>query len=69
MGGGVKGGRVIGKSSDFGMYPQGVNLLTGELDPGGETIRPEHIIRAIYDQVGIGDEPDLRVNGLSAIFS
>ena len=46
-----------------------VNLLTGELDEGGETIRPEHIIRAIYDQVGIGDEPDLRVDGLSAIFS
>ena len=68
MGGGVKGGRVIGQSSDFGMYPQGVNLLTGELDEGGETIRPEHIIRAIYDQVGIGDEPDLRVDGLSAIF-
>lgn len=69
LGGGIRGGRVLGRSSDFGMYPQKVNLLTGELDEGGETIRPEHIIRAIYDQVGIGDEPDLRVDGLSAIFS
>ncbi len=68
LGGGVKGGRVIGKSSDFGMYPSAVDLKTGRLKNDGEVIRPEHIIQALYNEVGIYDEPDLRVDGLDAIF-
>lgn len=68
LGGGVKGGRTIGKSSDFGMYPSAVDLKTGLLDEGGEVIRPEHIIQALYNEVGIYEEPDLRVEGLEAIF-
>ena len=68
LGGGVRGGRVLGRSSDFGMYPQAVDLRTGQLDPDGEIVRPEHIMRALYDEVGIDDSPDLRVPGLSAIF-
>jgi uncharacterized protein (DUF1501 family) len=67
IGGGVKGNRVIGKSSDAGMYPEKVNLLTGALDPEGEIIRPEHILQALYEEVGITHEPDLRVNALRAL--
>jgi uncharacterized protein (DUF1501 family) len=67
LGGGVKGNRVLGKSSDAGMYPEKVNLLTGELDPDGEIIRPEHILQALYEEVGITTEPDLRVKPLRAL--
>ena len=68
MGGGIKGNQVIGASSDFGMYPQPVNLKTGELDESGEVVRPEHILRALYDEVGIEEEaPDLRVDALSSL--
>ncbi len=68
LGGGIKGGRTLGKSSDFGMYPSAMDLKTGALDPDGEVIRPEHIIQALYNEVGIYDEPDLRVEGFEAIF-
>jgi uncharacterized protein (DUF1501 family) len=67
IGGGVKGNRVIGKSSDAGMYPEKVNLLTGALDPDGEIIRPEHILQALYEEVGITHEPDLRVKALRGL--
>lgn len=68
IGGGLKGGRIIGNSSDFGMYPTAIDLKTGMPDPDGEIVRPEHIIRALYDEVGISKDPDLRVDGLTALF-
>lgn len=69
LGGGVKGGRVLGQSSDYGMNPQKLNLETGALDPDGEVVRPEHILQALYNEVGITeDEPDLRVEPFNAIF-
>ncbi|MEZ4435441.1 MAG: DUF1501 domain-containing protein [bacterium] len=62
LGGGVRGGQVIGASSDVGMSPQTVNLHTGAVDPDGEVIRPEHIIQTLYDEVGIDfAATDLRV--------
>ena len=66
-GGGIKGGTVVGASSDVGMTPQPVNLTTGALDPGGEIPRPEHIWQALFEEVGIGAEADLRVAPLKAI--
>ncbi|MEE2643492.1 MAG: DUF1501 domain-containing protein, partial [Myxococcota bacterium] len=45
LGGSVRGGQVIGASSDVGMQPTTLNPVTGELDPGGEVIRPEHILQ------------------------
>lgn len=69
LGGGVKGGRVLGQSSDYGMNPQKLNLATGALDPDGEIVRPEHILQALYEEVGlVQDEPDLRVKPFNAIF-
>ncbi len=62
IGGSVKGGQVIGASSDVGMTPQAVNLHTGAVDPEGEVIRPEHVIQTLYDELGIDfDSTDLRV--------
>lgn len=67
-GGAIRGGRVLGRSSDVGMAPTLVNLATGEPDPSGELVLPEHIVRALFDEVGISEEgPDLRVSGLDAL--
>ncbi|MEE2643392.1 MAG: transcriptional initiation protein Tat, partial [Myxococcota bacterium] len=67
LGGSVRGGQVIGASSDVGMQPTTLNPVTGELDPGGEVIRPEHILQTLYEEVGLGEEPDLRVPALQTL--
>jgi hypothetical protein len=72
LGGGIKGGKAIGASSNFGMNPQTVDLNTGLLDPDGEVIRPEHIIATLLDEVGMdisGTGADLRVDPLRALFT
>ena len=72
LGGGIKGGKTIGESSDFGMNPQAVNLETGLLDPDGEVVRPEHIVAALLDEVGVdigAEGADLRVDPLRALFT
>ena len=69
IGGGVKGGQVIGASSDVGMAPQAVDLTTGALSAGGEIVRPENVWRALLENIGVTDDvADLRVDPLSAIF-
>jgi hypothetical protein len=69
MGGPVRGGRIIGASSDVGMTPLRVDLGTGQLDPGGLLISPEHVLRALYVEAGIEDDvADLRVDPLMALF-
>ena len=68
LGGPVKGGRAIGASSDVGMNPQAVDLKTGRLKPDGEVPRPDHVLQALYDRVGLGEKPELRVKGYEAIF-
>ncbi|MCB9732864.1 MAG: DUF1501 domain-containing protein [Deltaproteobacteria bacterium] len=82
-GGDIAGGKVIGASSNMGMNPMPVDLATGTacaLDADmvtacpeelGKTsiIRPEHILQALYHEVGVtSDEPDLRVPPLTALF-
>ena len=64
LGGQVKAG-VYGASTNVGMLPQPMNLATGAVDPGGEIVRPEHILQALFHHSGItADEPDLRVDPL-----
>ena len=68
LGGGIKEGQVIGRSSDVGLSPTKVSLQTGEADPGGEVVRPEHVIQALLTDIGAVDDPaDLRVDPLRAI--
>jgi len=68
-GGPVKGGRFIGRSSDVGMAPMATNLVTGLPDPGGEVIRPEHVIRALLQDAGVADDvAGLRAKPLDALF-
>lgn len=81
-GGNIAGGKVIGGSSNIGMNPLPIDLSTGgacALDadrlvpcpesPGVEVVRPEHILSALYEEIGlVDDEPDLRAHPLRAIF-
>ena len=67
IGGGVRGGQVIGASTNVAMQSQNINLDTGLPDQGGEVIRPEHVLRSLFDEIGIDEGPDLRVRGLGTL--
>lgn len=70
LGGGIRGGQVLGASSDFGMNPQRMDLATGRVDDRGEIVLPEHIHRALLQRVGVTDDvADLRVPALAALLS
>lgn len=70
LGGGVPQGRVIGASSDVGMAPQAIDVNTGNLDPSGEILRPEHILRSLLEGVGVTDDvADLRVDPVPALIA
>jgi uncharacterized protein (DUF1501 family) len=68
-GGGLRGGRVLGQSSDVGMAPMELDFATGAPMPGGSILRPEHLFRAILERVGITDDvADLRVGPFGALY-
>ena len=70
LGGGIRGGRVIGASSDVGMAPQPVDLATGRLSEGGEVVRPAHLFRALLAHVGFDDDvAGLRVPTLTTLLA
>jgi len=68
LGGRVRGDTIIGASSDTGMQPQPVDLATGRVSPGGEVIKPEHVLRTLMVDAGISDDAaDLRVEPIAAM--
>ena len=73
LGGRVRGGAVIGSSSDVGMQPMAVDLATGAAlrDPAaGQVVRPEHVLQTLYHEVGIPESrADLRVPPIAALLS
>ena len=45
-----------------------MNLASGQWDPAGAIIKPEHIIQTLMADVGIeGDPADLRVDPIGAL--
>ena len=69
-GGGVKGGQVIGRSSDIGMAPTATDLLTGQPSESGEVVYPEHIFRALLKGAGVDEDlGDYGVDPLMSVFS
>ncbi|MCA9568897.1 MAG: DUF1501 domain-containing protein [Myxococcales bacterium] len=69
-GAGIRGGTVLGASSDLGMAPVAVDLATGARDPGGTVVNPEHIFRALLQDVGIEEDvADYRKNPFTAVLS
>lgn len=69
LGGSLKGGQVVGASSDVALIPQPINLQTGRVDlDAGSIIRPEHVLRTLYEDAGItGDPADLRAEPIRAM--
>ncbi len=69
-GGGVRGGTVVGASSDVGMAPTPTDLETGLPSEAGETVRPEHLFRALLEGVGIAEDVvDYGVEPLRAVLT
>jgi len=68
LGGPIRGVDV-GASSDDGMLPQPIDLATGAVvqDGGGEIVKPDHVLQTLFDDVGLGNRPDLRVPGIAAL--
>ena len=70
LGAGIRGGQVLGRSSDIGMAPMASNLQTGQVESGGTIIKPEHVHRALLASVGIAEDiVDLRAQPLSALLT
>lgn len=67
VGGNIKGRTVIGKSSDVAMGSMAIDTRTGLPSPDGEVLKPEHVLRTLFDDVGIDRTPDLRVDGIPAL--
>lgn len=68
-GGGIAPG-VYGQSGSVGLLPQPVDLVTGALSPGGEIVKPEHVLRALMESIGVTDDiADLRVEPYRAILA
>lgn len=68
VGAGIRGGVAVGASSDRGMEPQKTNLQTGRVDPGGEVVKPEHVLQTLMFNAGLtSDEADLRVYPIEAM--
>lgn len=81
IGGNVKGGQVVGASTNIGLGPGRTNLTTGQPDPLGEVVKPEHILQGLMYDAGLleggklpaadggSDVADLRVSPLLAVFN
>lgn len=69
-GGGLRGGRVIGASTDSGMVPATLDYVTGEVGPSGAIMRPEAVFAALQRHAGIeGDPGQLDVDPLLALLA
>lgn len=71
-GAGIKGGTVVGASSDIGLYPTKMDMATGLPSQGGEIIKPEHVMRTLFYDLGFpegadGDISDMRVEPLKLL--
>ncbi|MCB9529496.1 MAG: DUF1501 domain-containing protein [Myxococcales bacterium] len=65
-GAGIRGGRVVGRTSDRSMGPETIDLATGEADPQGEALKPEHVLATVLAAGGIDPAP-LRVGPLPTL--
>lgn len=68
LGGPIKGGQVVGATTDLGMMASPIDLATGAVDPMGELIGNNHIARTLLHSVGIEEDVgDFRVNPIAAL--
>ncbi|MEC7985997.1 MAG: DUF1501 domain-containing protein [Myxococcota bacterium] len=70
MGGGIRGGQIIGASSDIGMQAQAVDLHSGQLSADGEILTNNHVARTLLHSIGLEDDVgDYRAEPISALLS
>jgi hypothetical protein len=70
MGGGIRGGRMIGASSDIGRQAQHVDLNTGALSDSGELLTNNHVARTLLHSIGIEEDVgDYRADPILALLS
>jgi len=68
MGAGIRGGQVIGASSDIGMQAQAVDLATGLVHESGELLTNNHIARSLLHSIGFEDDiGDYRADPILAL--
>lgn len=65
-GGGIKGGTVIGATSDVGMGPLPIDLATGQYQEGGVTMSPEMVLTTALTAGGF-DASSLRSEPIPAL--
>lgn len=65
-GAGIRGGQVIGRSSDRAMGPETIDLATGRPDPAGEALKPEHVLATVLTAGGVDPTP-LRVGPIPTL--
>lgn len=67
IGGGIRGGQVIGATSDFKLGAQAVDLQTGQLQTNGTFLHNDNIARTLFHSVGVTEDiTDLRKDPLLA---
>ncbi|MEC9389298.1 MAG: DUF1501 domain-containing protein [Myxococcota bacterium] len=68
LGAGIKGGQVLGASTDLGMLASPVDLASGAVSPTGELVGNNHIARTLLHSIGIDDDiGDFRVDPFRAL--
>lgn len=65
-GGALRGGQLIGASSDNAMGPELINLQTGRPDETGVSLMPEHVLATVLASGGV-DPSELRVDAMPAL--
>jgi uncharacterized protein (DUF1501 family) len=83
-GGNIKGGQVIGATSNIGMMPLPIDLETGRVQTVDadltqpapeekdriEVPKPEHVLQSLYHEIGLTkDDQELRVKPLRALLT
>ncbi|MCB9541403.1 MAG: DUF1501 domain-containing protein [Myxococcales bacterium] len=66
-GGGIRGGRVVGRTSDRAMGPETIDLQSGQADPNGEALKPEHVLATALAAGGIDPVAALRVGPIPTL--
>ena len=59
IGGNIQGGQVGGESSNIARSPTRTNLTSGQPDPSGEVIKPEHILQTLMYDAGLLEGGDI----------
>lgn len=68
LGGPIRGGQVIGETTDEGMQAQAVDLATGEVSGSGDLLTNEHVARTLLASLGIEDDiGDFRQPSIGAL--